>query len=191
MPLNDLITCVFATWSPKIGDPTIMGWVTVAAYIVATVFALLAMIRQSGRQRTFWLILTLLLFALAINKQLDLQSALTAAGRCMAQAQGWYDNRRIVQFTFIILIVVIAVGASVLLSWTMRRDFAQLWLAILGLVFLLAFVAIRAAGFHHFDQLIGYTIGGFRMNWVFELTGIIMIGANAFWLLRKHRKTEP
>jgi len=31
---------------------------------------------------------------LAVNKQLDLQSFLTALGRCDARLQGWYETRR-------------------------------------------------------------------------------------------------
>ncbi|MEL6838763.1 MAG: isopropylmalate isomerase [Pseudomonadota bacterium] len=170
-------------WSPQIGDPTFMGWATVVAYIVATLLALLTLMKGPGRQRVFWFVLTALLFLLAINKQLDLQSALTAAGRCLANAQGWYDNRRVVQIIFISTIAIIAALTALMLAWTMRRDLPQIWLALLGVVFLLAFVAIRAAGFHHFDWFIGYQIGGIRMNWVLELGGIILIAANALFLL--------
>jgi hypothetical protein len=54
-----------------------------------------------GTARGLWLTLVPLLGFLAINKQLDLQTALTATGRCMAQAEGWYDNRALVQIGFI------------------------------------------------------------------------------------------
>jgi hypothetical protein len=41
------------------------------------------------------------LFALGINKQLDLQTALTELGRVLALSQGWYEQRQVVQFWFI------------------------------------------------------------------------------------------
>ena len=72
-------------WRPGIGDPTFLGWVTVAAYFAAALAcgrawrldrrARLAGDRSSSP--TFWLILSLLLAFLGINKQLDLQSLLT------------------------------------------------------------------------------------------------------------------
>ncbi|MDB5657901.1 MAG: isopropylmalate isomerase large subunit [Cypionkella sp.] len=48
---------------------------------------------------------------LAVNKQLDLQSALAATGRCIAQFQGWYRARRDVQHHVIeVLLVAIVAG---------------------------------------------------------------------------------
>jgi hypothetical protein len=160
-----------------------MGWVTVGFYCIASVLAALVLYRQSGRQRMFWLVLSVLLLALAINKQLDLQSALTAAGRCLAKAQGWYAERRSVQLEFISAIIGMSVLAGLALSWVMRRELNRIWLALFGLAFLLVFIAIRAVGFHHFDQFIGYKLGDVRMNWVIEVGGIVMIAVNALYLL--------
>lgn len=102
MTLNELTACVAERWSPAIGDPQITGWVTVAAYVVAALMSAAVWLRLKGRRgRVFWAMVALLLAALAVNKQLDLQSALTAAGRCLARAQGWYGERRLVQLGFI------------------------------------------------------------------------------------------
>jgi ABC-type Na+ efflux pump permease subunit len=138
----------------------------------------------------FWLFLSALLFALAINKQLDLQSALTAVGRCLSQAQGWYAERRSFQLSFIISIIIASLLIAVLLFWTMRRELRHIWLALTGIALLLAFIAIRAVGFHHFDQLIGYEIGSVRVNWAFEIGGIAMIGVNALYLLLRSSSDE-
>lgn len=186
--LTELINCVLADWSPTLGDPTVMGWVTVAGYLLATVLAVVVFVRQSGRQRVFWLGLSCLLLALAINKQLDLQSALTAAGRCLAKAQGWYDQRQAVQLQFILIIAGTSLVAACIIAWLMRRELIHIWLGLLGLTILLAFIVIRAAGFHHFDAFIGFQIGGIRMNWILELGGIAAISFNALHLLLRGRK---
>ncbi len=84
-------SCALERWSPRIGDPSLMGWLTVGVYLLAGLVALwvLASARfpaaTRGRERLFWLFVALILFFLAINKQLDLQSYLTAVGRCVAQ----------------------------------------------------------------------------------------------------------
>lgn len=191
MNLTDLVACVFSTWSPEIGDPTVMGWVTVVSYLVASALAAMVFYRKSGRQRVFWLGLTTILLALSFNKQLDLQTALTAAGRCVAKAQDWYAERQSFQIKFIFSIIGTSLLAAVLLTWTMRRELADIWLALVGLVFLLAFIAIRAAGFHNFDQFIGYEISDVRMNWVIELGGIAMIAANGLYLLMRKPQGGP
>ena len=72
----------------------------------------------------------------------------------------------------------------------MRRELVHIWLALVGLAFLLAFIAVRAAGFHHFDQFIGYEIGNVRMNWVIEIAGITMIAVNALCLLLRRSNDD-
>ncbi|WP_324753260.1 isopropylmalate isomerase [Roseovarius sp. Pro17] len=167
-----------------------MGWITVASYVAASVLAALVFYRQAGRQRIFWLGLLALLLLLAINKQLDLQSALTAAGRCLAKAQGWYAERQSVQIKFIFLIIGTSLLAALLLAWAMRKELVNIWLALIGIAFLLAFVAIRAAGLHHFDHFIGHKIGSIHMNWILELGGIAMIAVNALHLLLRRSKGD-
>jgi len=34
---------------------------------------------------------------------------------------------------------------------------------------------IRAAGFHHFDEILGFRLFGAKMNWLLELTGIYTV----------------
>jgi hypothetical protein len=53
-------------------------------------------------------------------------------------------------------------------------------LALSGLIFLLSFVLIRAASFHHVDVLINQTALGLRWNWILELSGIGLVGGGAF-----------
>lgn len=162
-----------------------LGWVTMIFYFIACMIAALASYVQPGRQSIFWLVLSVLLFILATNKQLDLQSPLTAMGRCLAIAQGWYDERQSVQLTFIFAIFGASLLTALLLSWAMWQERKQIWLALVGFAFLLAFIAIRAAGFHHFDKFIGYEFGNLRMNWIFEIGGIAMIVANALFMLTR------
>lgn len=189
MTLLDLRTCIASTWSPVIGDPTILGWITVVCYVVAGLLSAIACHNQTGKQRVFWFGLAVLLLLLSINKELDLQTALTAAARCIAKADGWYADRRSIQITFIFAIIAISGVTALALCWILRRDLRAVGLALFGVATLLAFIAIRAAGFHHFDRLIGYQIGNVRMNWIMELGGIAMITVNALFALR--RKSSP
>lgn len=184
--------CVLNRWSPTIGDPSVMGWGTVFAYGGAAILCGFASARAQPPVRVFWIGLTLILTALMINKQLDLQTALTAVGRCVSQMQGWYEDRRAFQMRFILGLLSAFVVIGVLLFWMMRRHLSTIWLALLGLVCLLCFVAIRAVGFHHFDALINFKFQNVRMNRVLELTGILMIIINAGWYIgRRHFKKRP
>lgn len=172
-------------WSPGIGDPTVGGWVTVAAYGMAALLCFRAYLGRADvitrREKRVWLVLTAGMAALGINKQLDLQTALVEAAREIARHQGWYENRRPVQAAFVL---GVAACALVTLVW-MWRGAAQakagqgLRRAFFGAVLLAAFVVVRAASFHHVDMLLGESWAGVRLNVALELCGIGWVGFGA------------
>ena len=174
-------------WSPGIGDPTPLGWFTVAAYLGAALLCLRALRlaraeRAAGAQHsshTFWLAGAVGLLGLGVNKQLDLQSAFTELGRVLAKQQGWYEDRRVVQLAFI---VVVLAAALVGLGWLVRvswKDARRLRLAIVGAAGLSAFVAVRASSFHHVDILLRQQLLGLRWNGWLELGGIACVAVAA------------
>ncbi len=121
--------------------------------------------------------------ALAVNKQLDLQSALTAMGRCVAQGQGWYDARRGVQALFTLAVGAVSLVGLVLLAATMRRHLARSWAALIGAGFVAGFVLVRAASWAHVGALLNVPVGGMRMNHVLENAGPLLVASNALVLL--------
>ncbi len=184
-----LAACTADGWSPVIGDPSALGWSTVAAYALAAILCAAAAVRTGGRVRAFWILLAAILAMLCLNKQLDLQSALTEAGRCLARAQGWYAERGGVQLRFILGVAAICVATLVAALWTMRREVGRVWLALTGFALLLAFVGTRAASFHHVDRFIGLPVGPLRVNGVMELGGIALIALGAAAAVRRGART--
>ena len=171
-------------WTPGIGDPSIAGWVTVVLYFLAMVSCWATARNPETKEWRIWAAISILFLGLGINKQLDLQSALTEFGRVLAFEQGWYDQRQSVQFEFIILVAIICVSAVVtLLIWARHAPFST-WVALLGTTLVVAFVLIRAASFHHIDRFIGTTVLGFRWNWVLEMGGISVVLFASRWRLR-------
>jgi hypothetical protein len=172
-------------WRPGIGDPTIGGWVTVALYFVAwascwkTAGAVQS--REGRSDGPLWRAISLSFLVLGINKQMDLQTALTELGRIFAYADGWYEQRHTVQVYFIIGVAIVCLMATVILLWLARRSPPPTWLAILGSILVLAFVLIRAASFHHIAQLIENRILGLRWNgfWRWAESRSHYLGANA------------
>jgi hypothetical protein len=165
-------------WRPTIGDPGFMGWFTVGSYFACALVALIAVFINQRRGRGscfFWSTISLLMILLGINKQLDLQTLFTEVGRQIAKAQGWMDQRRIVEFWFIVAFGTTVLSAFLLFAFILGDLFRRFMLAFTGLFFLLSFIFIRAASFHHFDEILGFTLLGARMNWVPELTGIYLI----------------
>lgn len=184
-------------WYPSIGDPTFMGWFTVFAYLLTAFLCLMcanpinkskAKKKSSKQNNFFWWFLAIVLFCLGINKQLDLQSWFTMIGKQMAQAQGWYGNRRSVQLFFIACLSALVIPFLTIIGTTIKFNKSSNWLAMIGLTFLSCFVVIRAASFHHIDRLIKFQILGFRVNWLLELGGIGIIFYSAYLNLLNQQK---
>jgi hypothetical protein len=182
-----LAEVVEGRWRPGIGDPTVIGWVTVAAYLVAALGSFRAAWREPrtddkrpNRPATFWLVLCGLMVALGINKQLDLQTLVTQIGRDVIRSWGLYQQRRELQAGFILAVALLCAAAVAAFFWSARRTLRHRWLALVGTVFILGFVVVRAASFHHIDAFLAARIGGMKWNWVLELGGITAVAVAAF-----------
>src|SRR5262249_323578 len=112
--------------------PTVAGWLTVILYLVTSVscWILAGELGSANIERRAWRSISILFFFLGINKQLDLQTALTVAGRYLAYYQGWYGQRQLVQLAFIALIAVIClISAITLLIWVRHAPIST-WFAL-------------------------------------------------------------
>jgi hypothetical protein len=177
-------------WHAGIGDPTIFGWITVAAYLLAVICSLrqMLLVKAQGGTARFWLVLAAVLFVLAINKQLDWQSWFTQIMRDSANANGWYPYRRVLQSVFIaalalgMFVVLLSIRIFLANSW---RHYKLVWV---GISLLCTFVLMRAASFNHMDVLINKSILGARINVILELSAIFLIILGSFY----HKKfVEP
>lgn len=182
-------------WRPQIGDPSFMGLLTVVVYAVAALLCIVAARRslatedpkQDRRRRRMWLGVGMLMFFLCINKQLDLQSLFTDVGRILARREGWYDNRRVVQRSFVLSVAAAGAVTLAVMAWKIRSALREHAILLFGLTSLITFIVIRAASFHHVDVLIGSEILGIRVNWLMELGGISLIALSAGYSILRPR----
>jgi hypothetical protein len=170
-------------WTPGIGDPTFAGWFTAGLYFLAVISTWMTA-NMVSVDRGLWRAISVAFIALGVNKQLDLQSALTELGRVLATSQGWYEQRQVVQFWFILAAGSICLLLGLILLVMARRAPLPTWVALVGVTLVLAFVAIRAASFHHFDRFIGTRILGLKWNWVLEIGGISIVLIASEWRRR-------
>jgi len=183
-------------WKPEIGDPTVIGWLTVLAYLAAgglllykRRLAISLYPSEWARHRLILLVLALAMFALAVNKQLDLQTFATNVGRDLAEAQGWYEKRRVLQV--IVLGVIAVLGLAIAFAIVRMRGVMRAHrLVLFGLLLVIGFVAMRASSFFKIDHLLGFQVGGVKMNWVFELGAIAVVIWSAVTSLLQLRKVK-
>lgn len=167
-------------WSPGIGDPGLMGWLTVFLYFLTALLCWRAGANAQEMHYTqLWKFLFFLFLALGFNKQLDLQSLLTAVLRGAARGEGWYDVRYRLQVAFIVMVGLTGASAILYLWQRHRGSSRAVKTAIIGCAFTLCFVVIRAASFHHIDRMLGRSVGGWKLNWLLELSGIMLVAIAA------------
>jgi hypothetical protein len=173
-------------WSPGVGDPTLVGWLTVGFYLL-TASMCYRVVRPDHvlrdvleeNEKWLWWMLAIGSLLLAINKQLDLQSALTGIGRMLAVYQGWYETRREMQGWFIAGVGLLALFIIVFATFVAKKAPVSTWLALTGCMFLLVFIFLRAASFHHFDVPINRALGEIWINLIFEVGGLLLMGLGA------------
>lgn len=166
-------------WTPGIGDPGVVGWATVVLYLVtaAACAAVANRAREGGRR--FWVVVALLMLALGINKQLDLQSLFTQVLREEALRHGWFAERRGLQLAFILVVAASGLMLTTALARHLSMLRCNMRLAAAGVCLIYTYVIIRAASFHHVDRFIGSSILGARWNAVLEIGGIAIVLSGA------------
>ncbi|MFK8004040.1 MAG: hypothetical protein AB8H86_31030 [Polyangiales bacterium] len=175
-----------------IGDPTVLGWSVTVAYLLT--FLLLTANALKARSRnepfSFWAFSSVIILALGVNKQLDLQTWFGASAKTWVQAQGLYEHRRTLQLAFV---VTLAVGGLIVL-WLLRRWIVRSGkryrLVALGLAVSGVFVVTRAASIHVLDRLLGSADLTEALAATLEISALaLMIFGAIRW--RRRPKTLP
>lgn len=177
-----MTAALWPDWRASLADASFSDWITVAAYLLVALIAFRAarMARAGApRDRLFWSLVAWLMVFLGFNELFDLQTVLTAVGKAWSLEQGWYEDRRLYQAEFIVALAVVAVLAGIAALRLTRARHPSLRWALLGLVFIGAFILVRAASFHHVDALLGMGPEAFNWGSVQEMLGIVIVGLAA------------
>jgi hypothetical protein len=167
---------IIASWTKTAGDPTLLGWATTFGYALAVVLCFrAARVRQyaGGGESAAWRVSVAVLLFLGFNKQLDLQTLLIAIGRAAALTEGWYDDRRVIQKLFV---VVLTLALAVLVWRAASRHelfFRNHRLLAVGLGLVLIYGLLRAAEIDHIKLGVSSSPADQPWLWIIEMTGVI------------------
>ena len=174
---------MISEWQTSSIRADMADWLTVLAYLFAAFLsaraARHAMLNPQARESTFWRATAVIQVLLGINELLDLQTLLTSLGRAHAKANGWYGEHRRVQYLFVVGLAVAAMAAGTFMLWLTRRTHAAVRLALAGLVLIGLFVLLRAASFHHLNEVLGGGAPAFTWGSLQEMAGILTVAAAA------------
>lgn len=174
-------------WYPRIDNLTIIDWLTIALYFMASITCGILACRVGleqphwPRERGAWRSLAVLFLGLGINRQLNLDTVFTQAGRVLANYQGWYGHRALFQLAFIAQVALTCVVVEVTLLVWARRSPKSTRVALAGAVLVFSFVVIRAVSYHYVDRFLNKQILGFRRNSILEMAGIGLVLLASLW----------
>lgn len=176
--------------------PILMDWVVILAYVLATFFCFLAS-QLANKSRyikssKFWLIMSLLVLMLGLNKFLFFENCITITLSNLAKTNGWYDLRRGIQAEFIIIVLFLIIGALLGFISQLKGAEKSLYAAIIFLVMLLILVMLRIISLHQIDALLypDLPVLGIGLNWVIELTFSLGIAICALICINTQPKSK-
>lgn len=157
------------------GDPTIAGWTATLLYFVAAWLSAKkwrSCDRKLKQERLAWLILTLMMSLLGLNKQLDLQTTLIHLGRDLYHNLSLYEHKRSIELAAFAATALIMGGAILFCIFLVRRTRRDARLAMLGLCVIFVYVLLRAA---RFERLAVGQYGDEAYHAVLELLGLLLV----------------
>lgn len=168
------VACGVQHWTQFWGDPWVSGTIFMVAYFMAALLILREVGRAECRERTLWRICGALFLFQVVNTHLDAHALIYTVGRCLAHAQGWYEDRRQVQvFAVLSLAWVVLLILGVTAIWFFRAILGNL-LLVMGVSVALGFTVVKGINLHGFEVYYGGTYGPFRGADLIELSGIAL-----------------
>jgi hypothetical protein len=159
-------------------DPSVLGWLTTGMYVAAAWLCAMAAASKRSVFR-FWIFLTIALIVLAVNKQLDLQTTLIDALRSLAERDGWYGQRRLLQATSVVICVAIAITGV----WMVKRISGERWrehrAALAGVALLAIFLLLRVADIQRLGDMTGLPLSADGVRTAIEWLGLAAIALGA------------
>jgi hypothetical protein len=182
-------------WHLQAGDPTVLGWLTLVAYLLAALACWRASrtcrfgarmlervhVDEAANQlrlAAWWLAAGVLMLTLGLNKELDLQTLIGEWGKQMALDQGWYPERRSVQRLFVLLFgtaLLVGLGAA---AFLLRHVLDRIAPALIGIALVFVYIGGRAMLFLVLrDRPVA---GLLSISWPLELAGIALVAWSAW-----------
>jgi hypothetical protein len=172
-------------WHWGLGDPHPLAIAVTLLYFIVAVTSAVAARHVSPHihdnytnevtERRLWMSIAIGMALLGINKQTDFQTLIALVGRDLLTRVGLYDQRRVIQFWFIIAVAIVAVVLAATSARMLLRQSRSNKTAVCGIVVLLGFIVARAASFHHFDRMLGIQLGNISVNLVIEASALLQI----------------
>ena len=183
-------------WAEKRGDPTVIGWGIAVGYALVGLLCLYCTGIFDSRRVVpisqvfawFWRLMAVVLFLLAINKQLDVQLLLADIGRALTKYQGWYGQRKPAQIRVLALGACLGLACLLEIGHRLRRAPRSTLIALMGVLILGVNVVVHLVSLHSIEHALAFSVAGVSVGNGIEVLAILWIAASAFLYGRTERE---
>ncbi len=142
----DRVINFLSEWLSRSGDHTFWSYVITFAYIVTFLmaFAYVRRVRAEGKQYFLWICITVFLFLMGVNKQLDIQTLILMSGRWFVFDLGIRHYWRLFHYVFFYGLIGLFMIAGILVLIKTGRVMLRSLLSAAGVLLLLLFIIMRA-----------------------------------------------
>ena len=182
--------CGFAGWQEMWGDPWLIGSIMVLAYAVTALLLLQRSKLLKGRERAVWTICGLIFLFQAVNTPFDLHSLIWTTGKCLAKAQGWYENRNQVQVFALSALMGMTALILLICIYLFRRNIWGNLLLLIGVIIAVGITGLEVISLHSLIDFYDRALGPFLVGDWIELGGIALVLLAVLFRSRKLRRPQ-
>ncbi|MDO5632575.1 MAG: hypothetical protein Q4G22_12155 [Paracoccus sp. (in: a-proteobacteria)] len=188
MDFTRIMDCVQRNWAPGAVGPATSDWL-VSLICLGCAVTSFAVVRRQGRAagRVFWTLLGIMLSLLVVARIFDLDTGLSAAGRCFARVGGWYADRQEVRQTLMLWVLAAAGLVTAGIMLTLRGRLLRNIPALIGLGLLLAVIGLRVISAHSVDAWLHGYVAGVPRHVGLDLLALSIIGVSLLWHMNAPR----
>ncbi|HVK04867.1 MAG TPA: hypothetical protein VM490_15420 [Armatimonadaceae bacterium] len=135
---------------------------------------------------SLWVMLAVLLLLLSWHRVTGELNNVTNYFRLQARMEGWYAERRDLQWSLIRAVPFLGIVLCGGFAWWVRRAGRRLILPALALVYLLCFTLVQVVSLHQMDWMMGRRVGPLSVQgWCYVVGFALSVGALAVGMVRR------
>jgi len=165
------------------GRLTTLGWTMLALYLLAALLVFRAAAASTSPNSRamdhIWISLGIILAALGLNKEIDLQTVLIEIGRRVARNEHLFAYRLELYLVFFLgfILAMTALFAAVMLRFSadVGKFARQFPFAASGLALICTYIVIRAAVIDNVNVMLGLDLKQIPFLWLLEAGGLLLI----------------
>lgn len=174
-------------------DDDEVSWFITTLYFMTLIifFRIFLLARRYAVDSRFWLILTIFILLMGLNKQFDIQTDIKNYIRDIAIYEGWYESRAYIQTLLISFITLIGLITLVKAKFILKRYWIRYKWICLSFGLLIFYISIRLISLHAMDIALRYQIYEIiKVQQIIEISIIMLLIISCIPFTKGYLKTQ-